>query len=100
MKVTKNIYIDNNDQLLTAEDIVGTLFFYGDICEEIKPESWIEIKDFSINSEGNLEIDIPDSLINDIISANTETDIDKQVAELEAKLFKLLKLRDKGDKSA
>lgn len=58
----------------------------------------MEIKDFSINSEGKLEIDIPDSMINDIIAANK--DIDNQVAELEAKLSKLLELRNKGDKNA
>ena len=94
MKVTRKIYIRNSSQHLTTKEIADTLFIFSD--EDVNPRSWVEIKDFSINSEGKLEINIPDSLINDIIGANTETDISKKIAKHEAEITRLMEFRNRG----
>ena len=89
MKFTKNVYIRNNNELLTEEEIADTLFFFRDLDEGSKPEEWVEIKEFSISPEGKLEINIPDSLINDIISSNAGREIVSLIKNHEAAIAKL-----------
>lgn len=88
MKITKAAYITESDDILTKEDISKYLFLHGEVKTILTPKSWIFL--------GQVEIDIPDSTIDDIIGANTETDIEKQIAKHKADITKLVEFRNRG----
>ena len=88
MKVTKVIYLRRDDEQTTEKEITDYLYLHDELEEEFKPDNWVAVK--------TIEIDIPDSLINDIITANTETDIDSKIAKHEAEIIKLQDFRNRG----
>lgn len=81
MKVTKAIYITNSDQHITERDVTNSVFIGNVIPDEVTPNNWLKIEVLKIN--------IPESLINDIISSNEGDCISKKIAEHEAAIEKL-----------
>lgn len=88
MKTTRAVYIVKSDNIVTKEGFANALFIHGEDKLLLAPKGWIFL--------GEVEIDIPDSIIDDIIGANTETDIEKQIAKHEAEITKLVEFRNRG----
>jgi len=88
MKITKALYITKSDSILTPEDVASSLFLHGDMKTISTPKSWIFLD--------IVEIDIPDSTIDDIIGDNTEIDIAKRISDHEAEIAKLVELRNRS----
>ena len=88
MKVTKVIYLRRDEDQTTEKEITDYLYLHDELEECFKPDNWVAIK--------SVEIDIPDSLINDIINTNTETDIAGKIAKHKAEIIKLQDFRNRG----
>ena len=88
MKITKTIYLRRDDDQVTSKQITDLLYLHDELEDEFKPDNWVAVK--------TVEIDIPDSLINDIITANTTEGIDTKIAHHEAEIIKLQEFRDRG----
>jgi len=88
MKITKVIYLRRDDQQMCDSDIKNSLYLHDELDADFKPDHWTKLQ--------TVEIDIPDSLINDIICANTETDIAGKIAKHEAEIIKLQEFRERG----
>jgi len=96
MKVTKAVYLRRDDQQMTEKELADGIYIHYELEPDFKPDHWTKLTELSIDEEGNLQIDIPDSLINDIISANTETDIAGKIAKHKAEIIKLQDFRNRG----
>lgn len=81
MRVTKAIYMTCTDKVETKEQAIGCLHISDCLISRVVPESWIKIKE--------IEIDIPDDMIDNIISSNT--DIESQIKKHEAAINELKK---------
>lgn len=88
MKITKAVYTTESSRVLTKKEFIESLFLAGETKVSFAPKSWVFL--------GLVEIDIPDKAYYDIIGANTETDIEKQIAKHEAEITKLVEFRNRG----
>lgn len=88
MKVTKVIYLRRDDEQMCNSDITKSVYLHDELEEDFKPDHWTKLQ--------TVEIDIPDSLIDDIIFANTKKDIDNKIAEHLASITKLEDFRNRG----
>lgn len=86
MKVTKAIYLRHDIHHVTEKEVLDSLYLRDELAEELTPDNWTKIK--------VIEIDVPESLINDIISSNENDYISKKIAEHEAAIADLEELRN------
>ena len=96
MKITKVIYLRRDNQQMTEKEILDSLYIHSELPEELTPDNWTKLEGISTDENGNLEIDIPNSLIDDIIYSNTKEDIDKKIAAHLASITQLEGFRSKG----
>ena len=87
MKVKRVVYLRRDYHQMTKQEILDSLYIHSELPEELTPNNWTVLK--------TVEIDIPDSLIDDIIYANTKEDIDKKIAAHLASITQLEDFRSK-----
>ena len=87
MKKLRTVYVRISDQLVSEEDIFKAAFIADCVDGLALPASWRKL--------GEMTVDIPDELINSIITANTKADIDNKIAKHKAEIIRLEEFRSK-----
>lgn len=95
MKIKKAVYLRRDNQQTTEKEITGCINTFDELPAEVTPDNWVKLTDFSKDEKGNLEIHIPDSLIDDIIKTNTKIDFDSKISDLKSQLIRLEEIRSK-----